>query len=425
MINWYQHEKPINYSEIIGKANEKNRITEVQIDRRRLHQLIEDLMTIGKITKDHHEHIRSIYVVLLWAIQLHTPIEIRLKYLPKAVSTIIDRLEQRKLIERKKGISDIKNLCFFYTKIRPTDLFNSRFGLKHKAMSFSLLENARVLIKKDDNGVKTRENLSSETTDGAIIMHHNQFIIRHRVQCTLSQNENYKKKDYLWGKWGVVDLNPQIQRIFSDEIKKGGRLYAQSLISFQSLKKTTRRTITIDGTDTVEIDYSRLHPSILYNLKELPAPQDSYGVFQTEDKDLINACKKAFSAMLNSKNKDEAIKSISYEFYCKEPKIGAAIEELTGERKQTAINQLVQKIESFHKPIDDYFYKECWSWLHFKDSSLMLLVLKMLDDQMIPALPIHDSVIVPVNYQGATQEIMHRAYERAFHYPIKITSTAT
>jgi hypothetical protein len=79
------------------------------------------------------------------------------------------------------------------------------------------------------------------------------------------------------GRW--VDLQPvelELTRKFKFDYNSGGRLYCIA----QNLSKDARRTLAINGNPTVELDFKSLHPTMLYHLAQLEAPEDCYQILK-------------------------------------------------------------------------------------------------------------------------------------------------
>ena len=64
----------------------------------------------------------------------------------------------------------------------------------------------------------------------------------------------------------TVDLS--YKRVFHDNLKGSGRYYSNN--SFRTIKKEHRAEILIDNLPTAELDYSAIHPRILYTLEGIP-----------------------------------------------------------------------------------------------------------------------------------------------------------
>ena len=76
-------------------------------------------------------------------------------------------------------------------------------------------------------------------------------------------------------------------------------------------------------------------------------------------------------------------------------------------------NKLVSELMEHHKPIRRFFGSDCGVYLQRLDGEMMLHILSVLAQEGIPALPVHDSVIVPRHAQNRTAEVMQTTYR---HY---------
>ena len=124
-----------------------------------------------------------------------------------------------------------------------------------------------------------------------------------------------------------------LHRVFNDDWGKGGRLFGPW---WQQTKSAHRRTISIDGSPTVERDYPQLHPRLLYRRAGVPLEGDAY----TLDGWSRPHCKLAFNILLNAPNWHAAR--------------GAIVKE-TGLPPERAA-QLIDAIKAWHRPIARYFH---------------------------------------------------------------------
>jgi hypothetical protein len=96
---------------------------------------------------------------------------------------------------------------------------------------------------------------------------------------------------------GSLDFsNRNLRRVFNNgSWEDGGRFYGGW---WQAIPKKYRRHIQIEGKQTVEWDYSSIHPTILYAMEGHPAPSDAYDIpeWDSEHRDLI---KTTFNQLLN------------------------------------------------------------------------------------------------------------------------------
>ena len=138
---------------------------------------------------------------------------------------------------------------------------------------------------------------------------------------------------------GSTPVHPaqlSLTRVFSKgAFELGGRLYAP----IQNYTKDNRKYYHFDGDPTIEIDYSSIHPHMLYHKEVLEFDGDDPYTIEGFDR---GAVKLAFNIMLNRKavgaNKSAA-KTISKEVGCDED----------------AAEALEAAIQALHSPIAHHF----------------------------------------------------------------------
>lgn len=190
--------------------------------------------------------------------------------------------------------------------------------------------------------------------------------------------------------------NRQLYRVFNDRnLSLGGRFYGGF---WQEVTKLLRQRLTIDGRRTVEIDYSGLHPSILYALEGQKRPLDAYsGILprQTNQKNTKqrSALKIALNAMLNA-GKDLPRKPRSLDL----------------NDVQMTWTELKQSIMEFHKPIAHYFGTGAGLKLQKEDSDLAEQILLYFAERDVVCLPVHDSFLIHEEHQAELKEVMHQVF---------------
>ena len=168
-----------------------------------------------------------------------------------------------------------------------------------------------------------------------------------------------------------------LTRIFSKaSFDLGGRLFSP----IQNYTKQTRKYFYLNGEPTIEIDYSSIHPHMLYHREGLEfGGNDPYAI-EGFDRDDV---KVAFNIMLNketaSANKSVA-KTISKD-------LDYDID--TAEALEKAIHAL-------HSPIAHHFNTGIGLTLQRRDSDIALLVINTFVKDLRPIICVHDSFIVSV-----------------------------
>ena len=208
----------------------------------------------------------------------------------------------------------------------------------------------------------------------------------------------------------------RLRRIFNGDFQNGGRHYG----IYQSLPQKERLRLRLNGLPVVELDFQAMHPTMLYHQAKLRAPDNCYGVFRDErDVGLRPAIKLAFQIMLNAKSPKAMLAAL----HNKSVKMNGAsrpVSDLLAEH-EVAAGDLVRAIQQKHEPIADRFFSEAGLTLQFVDSQIMAQILDKCCQANIPALAIHDSIIVPRARERDAKGIMHEAYRGQLGDSIAVT----
>ncbi|MCA0996842.1 hypothetical protein [Alloyangia pacifica] len=187
-----------------------------------------------------------------------------------------------------------------------------------------------------------------------------------------------------------------LYRVFNDrELTTGGRFYGGW---WQNVPKAYRRVLVVNGKHMVEIDYSNLHPVILYGETGAVPPEDCYlGIFDsaTEARGgsaLRSKVKSAFNAMLNAeKTLRQAPKGINFDEF------------------DLSWKQVSDAILAAHEPIAHLFYSGAGKRLQRKDSDVAERVMLDFIERGIPILPVHDSFLVHDGHRELLADRMQAA----------------
>jgi hypothetical protein len=183
-----------------------------------------------------------------------------------------------------------------------------------------------------------------------------------------------------------------LRRIFSKgQMDRGGRLFGGW---WQTIPKDYRRYVTINGRPTVEVDFSEMHPSMLYILDGQRPPQNIYdlGIIypneQPYDPDLQphKARRKTIKRFLNALINDEREQH-------RLSKTGSRQLKLSHE-------QLKELVLTKHPVIAKAVGTDTGSYLQYLDSRIACGVMLRLMDQGIVALPVHDSFLVQREFES-------------------------
>ncbi|GAW37205.1 hypothetical protein RA2_04281 [Roseovarius sp. A-2] len=203
---------------------------------------------------------------------------------------------------------------------------------------------------------------------------------------------------------------PSLYRLFNRgnfadfSFDKGGRLYCASDDNWQSMDSETRKEIEIDGKPTVELDVRASHLAILYGLhgKSLDTQADPYDIDGIERE----VVKLVFTAWTGS-GKPPA----------KWPKKEAEKYAQRHGRKLSDIYKLkdvVAALRNRHPVLDKIKWGALdWSKLQFVESEFFLSAMLELSRCFeVPALPVHDSLIVRERDADLVEDILGQSYQR-------------
>jgi hypothetical protein len=226
------------------------------------------------------------------------------------------------------------------------------------------------------------------------------------------------------------EFYPAMYRVFTmpkplrqkDKWRYGGRIYWAD----QNIKRDERKLIRINGEPTIELDYSALHPSILFAKEEIPLNLDT-DLYQdiipdmppmdeADKKGCRKFIKNAFLYCLNAADEDQVKKAIwqdidgEYKFY-------GLIKKHLG----LNIDGILQRIKDAYPKIEHFMFKGIGHELMHDDSEIAMDVVEFFTDLNIPCLPVHDSFLVPISHRDLLEEIMEKIYKKHMGFDIKIT----
>lgn len=227
--------------------------------------------------------------------------------------------------------------------------------------------------------------------------------LKHRYLTIEPTNELLKAYDELMrgvdirvGTHAIQPAQTSLTRIFSrGTLDLGGRFYS----SIQNLKSEARKYIRLNGEPTVEVDFTSIHPTMIYDLT--PAADlvgDAYTIAGWDR----NTVKVAFNIMLNrdgGASRSSASKTIAEE---------------TGLTKAEA-QQLEQDILQRHIAIEGFFNSDSGLALQRVDSDVMFKILKHFVKLRRPIIPIHDSAVVSVRDVEGLRLAMESAYAQVMN----------
>jgi hypothetical protein len=238
--------------------------------------------------------------------------------------------------------------------------------------------------------------------------------IRHilRTNYHITKNANVKVEDQT--------LSTALHAVFSVDWNSGGRLYTATRYGYHQILRDERKIITINGEETTELDYSGLHPRMLYAREGIQYDDDPYAAVD-ERPELRPYLKVLLLALLNASTETKAVSAGSNHVFEMCEKGDYSLKHLL-RRLKTGPRDLMNKFKVTHNPIKEYFCKGIGLQLMNADSKIMLDIIEYCNSLTIPVLTIHDSIIVQSRYRDQLKVVMNDTYKKHnkwFTCPIK------
>lgn len=216
----------------------------------------------------------------------------------------------------------------------------------------------------------------------------------------------YRSRNRL-GKLGIAELVFRLKyeschRVFNQSsFKNGGRFYGASHLDIPS---HMRGFIHINGEPVVELDYDSLHVVMLYHLRgiDIDLAQDLYDIIAGPEDRSIK--KIALLTAINAPTEAKSIKGIRK----------ALVDDgITGDiLTDKSLRSLIARAKLAHTDIADDIASGKGIELQNIDSRIADAILTNMMVENIPALPVHDSFIVPQRYERNLRQQMSDEYKK-------------
>ena len=181
-----------------------------------------------------------------------------------------------------------------------------------------------------------------------------------------------------------------LHRVFNrGSFDLGGRFYGSWWLN---IKSAERRHIGVNGSRSVELDHSQLHPRLLYAIAGKSIDGDAYEI-EGWNRPLV---KEAMNTLINADDELSAMQSIAV--------------AIGGKGAFERTRALIEKIKAKHSGIADSFGTGAGLQLMRIDSDMAESVQLKLIGRGIVGLPIHDSFIVEERHAGILEEIMDEVF---------------
>ena len=212
---------------------------------------------------------------------------------------------------------------------------------------------------------------------------------------------------------GKYPLACFIHRVMNGAMDQGGRLYGGQ---HETMPKECRRHIQIDGEETVELDYSALHPNMLLWLTESPECADPYSRIAEEAGLSREAVKALMLRFINANTEAD---------FCRTVTRSGNVEEKAKVARDSARafdgfiegvpdgytgGQFIEAVTRAFPAFGGLIGSGIGLTLQYHDSEIMADILTRCLDAGFIGLPVHDSVIVPISRQDEARRFMADAY---------------
>ncbi len=205
-----------------------------------------------------------------------------------------------------------------------------------------------------------------------------------------------------------------------EKLRYGGRLYAKGFENqtFQQLSQDARKSITLNGKQTVELDFAGLHIRMLYAREDIqfPPDKDPYRMV-LPDSDARPLLKQLLLVLINCKSGKvgaiQAIQEHAKKLESKESVRARDLEFLSSYYQyEEHLYRIIEDFSRVHAEIASYFASDIGVHLQKQDSDIMMDVLSHFTERGILTLPIHDSVVIAKEHEEELWRVMDRAYQK-------------
>lgn len=221
----------------------------------------------------------------------------------------------------------------------------------------------------------------------------NAFIGAQRFDLKLPAGVILKRRPNMRAKW--------LRRIYNINFERGGRFYGGW---WQGQPKEVRRFITINGEPTIELDYSSMHPRMLYHEAGIDYPGDPYDV-----PEIKKAC--ALAGMPWKQGREIVKSLLPAILNARQLKGLWSIKECRALPKTIRPVDALRAIQKHNEQIADRMFTGVGPLLMKKESDICAEVLHRAMDEGIPILSIHDSFIV----QATNSEWLRNTMMTSYH----------
>ena len=328
----------------------------------------------------------------------------------RALRRVFNILVQKKLIIYKIGNEYSSKVTRIYPAKRLIILFKK---IGHVWRKYEIDNNEVIIVREKDKNknkklIKTPNNKTARTLRKNLNLI-NEELSKHclaldidddaylLLEKELKKHIRKGKSEYNWTEKTPFSINYsrfKLVRIFSNKkLNLHGRFYGGW---WQSLPERYRQHITIDGRQTLEVDYSTLALRMIYSLKNKPLDdsKDPFDLGLKPTKEQRKIIKKFAYALINDTKGTFRLSNEQY--------------KILGVKH----NQLLELIKKHHPPLIEFLKSEIGLKLMYLDSVIAEDIILSLLKKKILVLPIHDSFIVGRKYVGELTKQMNKSFKK-------------
>lgn len=326
---------------------------------------------------------------------------------------ILDVLKSHGYIEQHKGFNSER--AKRQTRIKGTEkLF--RLFRKYKSDSGTIIKRNIPVILRDKNKHEINYNSDNQQVKNIILN-------TNRINKMLSRHTIKLDPEILWDEIkksntniSNIELENKYRRVFNNgSFNEGGRFFSHWS---QRIPSKYRQYITIDGEDTVELDYSCLHLSMLYAIERTQLPETDLYLLDGIPKTLRNVIKSAVNISINAPDKTKAIQALNKYRRDNEYKYSEDDNAQPENQPKVPSIDIIDKILKRHAPIQKYFCSSYGLKLQNFESNIAEKILLHFYRDGKCALCIHDSFITSSKDEDLLRQLMmNKFYETFKTYP--------
>ena len=211
-----------------------------------------------------------------------------------------------------------------------------------------------------------------------------------------------------------ADLSEMVRIFNNSSFKEGGRSYAL----WQNMPQEDRAKILIDGSPMIELDYSTMHPTMLYTRKGLATPLDCYDI-DGVDRSKI---KLALLILINATGARKATFALAARLYSAANKAASVSKDEDIPKEYTSeAAQIIKAVKKLHKPIAEFFHSGVGLELQNLDARIAECVWWWMHQKGVIVLPVHDSFVVRIQHADLLESIMREASHKIIGRAIDVT----